>query len=214
VDNLLTVAYEVQMINDTINATQGLIDASYNLPLEDEVADKLVELNDTINTAGEYLDSIVFKLTETQTAIDAIPDVSQINATLNDLLAAMDNITFNSIDDSLGDVSNFIDALPDTEALILHLDEFYLLRVEMPCISGATKFITRANDSIMLIPPDIAAMTSMITGINSTVEDALSGIDSLKDVLRGVNDTLKLLPNASDFRSVIKDVEDAIETAR
>lgn len=211
--NVLNISYTDTTLGIMNDSVHDLLNATINMPEEEYVAVSLENLNSTLNDAASDLDQLVSALISTQDQLSNIPDVTEVNNTLNEMLAKIDNITFDGFDAIFNDVEGLLDFIPDTDEIATTIDPLFSVVDKLPCILQINVFIQRINDSLLQIPSSFD-FTDTVNSFNGTVVDGLDSLNTFKDLVGDLNETIADLGNATEAKDLLSTVEDSLQTAR
>ena len=209
---LLDDAYTSTTIDNANASTFALQESINGLPTENSVADALVSVNTTMGDAANDVLALIDALRATQAQLDALPSVSAVNETINEILFVIRNISFDGVDATFLDLDSFFDALPDATVLLGEVDKLLAIKNKIPCVLELTNTLQRVNDEIAEVP-GLASMITMIESINSTIESSFSSVDDFRTFLGDMNSTLDTLPNATTFQVIVDEMQTQVSLA-
>ncbi|CAK9014083.1 Uncharacterized protein (Fragment) [Durusdinium trenchii] len=146
-----------------------------------------------------------------KTAVEGVPNATEVDGTLDPLSTLLGGIDLVSIKTTLESLGVAIAALPTS--FTTQVDEIKTIQDDIPCIMKLKFEFISLNETLIRLPADFDFVVEALDGINDTVADSMSQIDAMSAQLESVDNTLNTLPNTTEFIELIEELEAKLSSA-
>jgi uncharacterized protein YoxC len=200
---------DVTQLSDLITKLAGIYASVVQMPDFSATADNLVHINDTINSLIAPTGAatvITTQIDQLKTAVDALPDIADTVAHVQDMFVAVDALNATSFVTLLAQTNALIQSVPtDTNAILFEINK----------ISGAINSLRTPLRDLVVVQSKGFNATIMEPPTNTTklyneVDDVLvQAVNAADDISPTLSDLTSTITDEVDITGFINQISDA-----